>query len=237
MIINELLQDYKITTALQPELRKTSREYCALSFLQFSFPDLFFNLRKKEAPDLQAQEDGIGIEVTWGGSPENEIISGESDKYRRARNQAERERSLEIIRKHGGDRNDFCTSYPVGSSSLDKKYLENAINKKKKKVFRYRRDFQRVGLAILIDIPLFFLGDPNWGDWLSDINQNDFDFVCIIHFWGVDLFNFFTRKYLSSRPSREEIEALKLLSRLTAEGIIQDDDSVWYELRHYNLSL
>ena len=96
-----------------------------------------------------------------------------------------------------------------------------------KKVDNYRQCFQCIGLAILIDIPLFFFDDPQWGKWLSDINDDRFDFVALIHWSGVDIYDFKTGVYSNKRISREDMDALNRLGRMAAEGIIKDDDPVW----------
>lgn len=82
-------------------------------------------------------------------------------------------------------------------------------------------------LAIIIDIPMFFFDDPQWGRWLSDINNDSFAFVAIIHWSGVDIYDFKTGEYSKQRIDREDMDALKRLGRMAAEGIIKDDDPVW----------
>ena len=227
MNLRDEIRNLQVTAALPTELIKTSREYKALGILKYSFPDRFTKLHKAEAPDLQDDSGNFAVEVTWGGSPRDELISGESLKYSHAKTEAEKERSLLKIRKNGGDRNAISTSYPVGTSEGDKKNIIEVFRKKLKKVDNYRQCFQCIGLAILIDIPLFFFDDPQWGKWLSDINDDRFDFVALIHWSGVDIYDFKTGEYSNKRIDREDMDALKRLGRMAAEGIIKDDDPVW----------
>ena len=65
------------------------------------------------------------------------------------------------------------------------------------------------------------------GKWLSDINKGKYDFVAIIHWSGVDIYDFLTKEYSRSRINREDMDALKKLGRMAAEGIVKDEDSVW----------
>ena len=134
---------------------------------------------------------------------------------------------LQKIRKNGGNRDDISTNYPVGTSEGDKKNIIKAFRKKLKKVDNYRQSFRYIGLAIIIDIPLFFFDDPKWGNWLSDINDGSFDFVALIHWSGLEIYDFKTGEYSIKRISREDMDALKRLGRMAAEGIIKDDDPVW----------
>lgn len=227
MNLRDEVRSFQVTTALSTELIKTSREYNVLAILKYSFPDCFTKLHKAEAPDLQDDDGNLAVEVTWGGSPRDELISGESLKYTHAKTEVEKVRSLQKIRKNGGDRDAVSTSYPVGTSESDKKNVIEVFRKKLKKADNYRQSFQRIGLAIIIDIPLFFFDDPQWGKRLSYINDDSFDFVAIIHWSGVDIYDFKTGKYINKRISREDMDALKRLGRMTAEGIIKDDDPVW----------
>ena len=43
----------------------------------------------------------------------------------------------------------------------------------------------------------------------------------------MDIYDFYVRKYLTKRIIREDMDALKKLGRMAAEGIIKDNDSVW----------
>lgn len=227
MNLRDEIRSFHVTTALPTELIKTSREYRVLSILKYSFPDCFSKLHKAEAPDLQDDSGNLAVEVTWGGSPRDELISGESLKYSHAKTEAEKDRSLQKIRKNGGDRDAISTSYPVGTSEGDKKNIIKVFRKKLKKVDIYRKSFQCLGLAIIIDIPLSFFDDPLWGKWFSDINDYRFDFVTLIHWSGVDIYDFKTGEYSNKRIGREDMDALKRLGRMAAEGIIKDDDPVW----------
>lgn len=227
MELRDDIRYYEVRSALPAKLIKTSREYKALAILKYSFPERFHKLQKSEAPDLQQSDGKLAVEVTWGGSQRDEQISSESIKYSHAKTEAEKEIILQKIRKNGGNRDDISTNYPVGTSEGDKKNIIKAFRKKLKKVDNYRQSFRYIGLAIIIDIPLFFFDDPKWGNWLSDINDGSFDFVALIHWSGLEIYDFKTGEYSIKRISREDMDALKRLGRMAAEGIIKDDDPVW----------
>ena len=79
-------------------------------------------------------------------------------------------------------------------------------------------------MAILLDCPLFI--DQQWGKSLSLINNGNYDFVALIHWSGLAIYDFKTNNYSYAKIGREDMDALKRLGRMAAEGIIKDDDPV-----------
>lgn len=227
MNLTDKIRNYQVKTPLPPGKIKTSREYEVLAILRYSFPERFAGLCKAEAPDLQDAKINLGIEVTSALSPRDEQITGESIKYSHAKTEAEREKCLRIIHDCGGTRDEFSTGYPVSTSESDKAHVIDSFSKKIKKADQYHEQFQHLGLAIIIDIPLFFFYDSEWGKWLDEINSGRYEFVALIHWSGVDIYDFSTGNYLTKRIIREDMDALKKLGRMAAEGIIKDDDPVW----------
>ena len=169
----------------------------------------------------------MGIEVISAYLPQDEQITGESIKYSRSKTEDERRECLRIIKNCGGTRDSISTGYPVSTADDDKKQVVDAFRKKMKKIDQYHEKFQHMGLAIIIDIPLFLLYDPEWGKWLVEENRNEFEFVALIHWSGVDIYDFCTGGYSSKRIDREDMDALKKLGRMAAEGIIKDDNPAW----------
>ncbi len=227
MVITDDIRNYEVTSALHAELIKTSREYTVLAILKYSFPERFSNLCKSESPDLQDKGGKLGVEVTWGGSPRDELINGESYKYSHAKTEDDREKCLQKIRNNGGDRDEYSINFPCTTIEGDKNNIEVVFNKKLKKLDCYRKHFDKVGLAIMMDIPLLLFGGFDWGSWLTYINNGKFAFVALIHWSGVDIYDFEKDEYSSRRIGREDMDALKKLGRMAAEGIIKDDNSVW----------
>lgn len=229
MKLTDEIRNYEVTSALTPEKIKTSREYYALAVLKYAFPDMFANLRKLESPDLQDLNSRIGIEVTWSGSPIDEQISGEYQKYLNSTVEEYKEKRLEIIKRLGGDIDEFSVGFPVTTSEQDAKNLENIFTKKCKKADTYKKHIEKVGLAVIMDIPLFFFTIKDWGKWLSGFNKGSFNFMIMIHWSGVDIYSFEDKSYKSVRINREDMDALKKIGRMTAEGLIKEDDTVWVD--------
>jgi hypothetical protein len=199
MKITDEIRNYQVSSPLPSNLIKTSREYKVLAILKYSFPERFANLCKAEAPDLQDVNSNMGVEVTSAISPRDEQITGESIKYSRAKTDAERMECLRIIKNCGGTRDSISTGYPVSFADIDKKQVIDAFNKKNKKVDNYHKRFQHLGLAIIIDIPMFYFYDRDWGKWLVEINCGKFDFVALIHLSGVDIYDFGLETYSSKK--------------------------------------
>lgn len=231
MILSDKIRNFDVIEPLPSEAHKTCREYEALAMLKFLLSEQFENLHKADAPDLQDPEHSLGVEVTWGGSEDDEKISGESIKYSNAQSDQERKRILKKIRALGGDRDEISTTYPAGTSEKDKANIEKAFRKKLKKAEKYRKNFDHLGIVIMIDIPMiFFKPDFDWKEWLFEINESsisNYDFVILSHWSGIDLYDFRTREYTQCRIEREDRAALCKLARMTTEGIVKDDDPVW----------
>lgn len=225
MILRDEIRNYPVTKPLPSELIKTSEEYRTLAILKYSFPDRFSKLHKDESPDLQDSIGEIGVEVTSGESPSDHLITGESIKYRHSKSETEKEKILRKIQDNGGDINGCIIDYPIGNANNDMKNVKKAFEKKAIKANSYRKRFQCIGLAILLDCPLFI--DQQWGKSLSLINNGNYDFVALIHWSGLAIYDFKTDNYSYAKIDREDMDALKRLGRMAAEGIIKDDDPVW----------
>lgn len=225
--LTDEIRNFQVYSALTAEKIKTSREYFVLATLKYSFPEEFAGLHKAEAPDLQDDFKGLGIEVTSGLSPNDERISGESVKYSHAKTEKERAKCLKIIESCGGTRDEFSIGYPVATASSDREHVVNVFKKKLNKVDEYQKKYGHIGLAILIDIPLFFFDDKDWGKWLKELNDNKFEFVALVHWSGVDIYNFISGEYSIKRIGRDDMDALKKVGRMAAEGLILDNSPIW----------
>ena len=90
MTMKDTINSYVFRPIKSKEEQKKVREYYSLAVLRYAFPDMFSGLRKREAPDLQDENKGMGVEVTWGGSENDEQITGESIKYDNAKTEGKK---------------------------------------------------------------------------------------------------------------------------------------------------
>ena len=225
MLIRDEIRNFPVTKPLPSELIKKSEEYTTLAILKYALPERFSMLHKDESPDLQDTDGKLGVEVTSGESASNHIITGESIKYRHSNSEVEKEKILQKIKKNGGNIDGYVIDYPIGNAESDMEHVQTAFSKKLTKADIYRQKFQCIGLAILIDCPLFI--DKQWGKGLSFVNNGKYDFVALIHWSGLVIYDFKTDNYSFFKINREDMDALKRLGRMAAEGIISDDDPVW----------
>jgi len=225
--ITDDIRKFRPTSDISPELRKLSQEYYALAVLKYCDKQRFGGLRKAESPDLQDSEGYLGIEVTDSTSAQEQQISGESIKFRNAKTDTERENALRIICRNGGDRNAQHTSYPIGTKEGVLKNVQNAYCNKLKKLSKYRRKCSKIGLVIRIDFPISILGNTQWGTLLTGKKEDDFDYIILLHWSGIDIYDVRIDAYSHFRINREDMDDLKRLGRMTAEGIINDNDPIW----------
>lgn len=225
MFIRDEIKNYTVTKPLPAGLIKKAEEYKALAILKHSFPDRFARMHKDESPDLQDSDGDLGVEVTSGESTSDHIITSESIKYRHSKSEVEKEKILKKIQNNGGNIDGYIIDYPIGNADSDMIHVTAAFEKKIAKADLYRKRFKCIGLAIMLDCPLFI--NHQWGKRLSHINNGKYDFVALLHWSGVVLYDFRTDNYSYANINREDMDALKKLGRMAAEGIIKDDDSVW----------
>lgn len=231
MILTGRINEYCISEPLSSNLIKVSKEYFALALLRYCIPNQFDCLKKAESPDLQDDNGLIGIEVTDATSEQEQQISGESIKYSKAKFEEERQKSLSIIRRNGGDRNEWFISYPVSNEEREKKNVKRAYLRKLKKVECYRKVCTRLGLFIEIDTqPLFAAKDLDWEKCSLSSTGKGFDFVILSSWKGLELYDFEIKENRSITIKREDRDTLKFLARLTAEGIINENDPEWQML-------
>ena len=224
---SDRILNYTVDSGLASNQIKNSREYYVLALLKHLFPDQFSLLHKSESPDLQDSEGFLGVEVTSGIRRRDELISGEGAKFFRAKTIAEKESSLQKIMNVGGNIERFVISTPATTIELDWEQVIEVFQKKLEKIDSYKESLKHVGLAIIIDYPTFPFNDYNWSASLSELNQQKYDFVIFSHWSGIDIYDFYADKFYSKSISCEERELLKKLGRMTAEGIIAEEDSEW----------
>lgn len=54
-----------------------------------------------------------------------------------------------------------------------------------------------------------------------------YDFIVIIHLTGADMYCFKTKNYYNRSISKDDLNVLKIIARMTAENIINESDPLW----------
>ena len=113
-------EEYIFSTPLNSQFQKYYYEFQACKLLEYCYPQIG-QLICSDKPDLQTNDQGLGIEVAAAMLTQDAIVAGEFTKYEFGKKDAaERNRCLETISKYGGNVSEFCVSFP--SHSLDDEF-------------------------------------------------------------------------------------------------------------------
>lgn len=139
-----------------PRRKQTDyNEELALLILKKCFPSHFSNVIKKDAPDLQDRDGKIGIEVVEALDENKAEIDGVFSSQRIDNSSISYEKCREIIEKNGGELDEFGITYPVTTSTYEKKIIQEAIRKKIKKYNEYKEEgFEELSLFVLFHEPI-----------------------------------------------------------------------------------
>lgn len=153
-IFKKIVENFEPQEITKMSLWKYSDECDALAALKFYFPDKYKNLIHSDSPDLQ---DGnkIGIEVTQANGETYNKTIGEWTDYRTKGNVESLNKVREIVEQKGGyvfeDGAIFHGARGIEDDFADAK---NVIDKKIKKLSKYRNKFSECDLLILMESPL-----------------------------------------------------------------------------------
>ncbi|WP_026528269.1 hypothetical protein [Butyrivibrio sp. VCD2006] len=236
----------QIHGAIDSRKLKDSREYYALAVLKSLFPYEYKDLMRKKTdrPDLKSLEGSYGIEVTTADSEndneDNRLLSeyAVSHDEKIKKKLETHKNNVEVVDigvraiRGGGynDSYDISTETTMGKGAqLEYQLLINSIRKKVVSANKYKDGFHHLELVIIKKerVP---------GDWEQGIIQ------CIKIVMEREAgilrkiyFLYGNKCYMVSLDGREEViiiehrDKLQLLARLTAEGIIADDDYEWQD--------
>ena len=119
------------TKPLDSKLHSTYIEQLSFSLLKHIFPETSSKLVLSDAPDLQAEDKSVGIEITEAVAPEIAQIDGEYAKLRFGKKtEHEIAKCKRLIEKNGGKIDSIGLSYPVINSIDEWNIFSNALKKK-----------------------------------------------------------------------------------------------------------
>lgn len=229
------VENYKIKSAIKPNLLKHSREYRTLATLRYLFPDDYNEMTCGETPDLQDNKNGVGIEVT------EAVAQNDMEAYRLSSNYFDNtnkrpeqlERLKRRIKECGYDINEDNHSINrTGTSDGDKYYFQESIRKKLKKLPIYKSKFKKIGLAVVLsDIYSSCLG-IECGEQINDVIREydcSFDFIYVIYNYFCCYYDSHTKSFFKIYLSKKDSESLRKIARMTAEGKISLNDLEWQE--------
>ncbi len=211
------------TVPLKSELMKKSMEYKALGVLKYCFGGTYHSLKAADKPDLQMPQ--IGIEVTEAINFKEAQALGEFTKMRVQGAIS----GTRVINGHIMDK-DSITWLPKKIED-EQECITRAFEKKLKKIPSYRKNgFDKVGLFIVYREPLFPDTPLQCFEWLQKSQKESYDsfnFAYLLAAEILGVFDFDAKSCNWLRIKRDDMDSIKKLARMTAEGEISEEDVEW----------
>ncbi len=229
MIITDEIRNiwwYDLEGPLETAKVKLFDELLALAILRYCYPEKYNHFKKVEKPDLQHTDRKSGVEVT---SAINEVIAsieGNYAKYRTTIDPIEKARLKSKIEKVGGRFDSVGLSFPTEDSLQDKKVFETVIEKKVKKLAVYQKNgFEKMELFILhSNIPCIY--SKNTFIELFE-KANGYETVYFSAPSCLMVYQYADKHLLIKKIPEKDYTDLKTIARLTVDGKIKPDDSIW----------
>lgn len=222
---NKLIKD-----VIEPNKLKDSQEYFALALLKILFPEKYKNLLKKnmDRPDLKDVSNNFGVEVTTADS-ENDNEDNRLLSIYRKNNKKEIKKVLE---KHG---NIICdtgmATRIVSGGGYKTKYdnclLTKSIYKKIISVKKYISNFEYVDLVVIKNEIVPSIWEDEIFNCVDEIvKNNEMVFRNIFIIYKNYCYCIFSKAY-HKKIYIKKTDRLRVLGRLTAEGVIKMEDEEW----------
>ena len=217
---------FDITAFAKPLNSKLHSKYIEqLSFLLLKhiYPEISSKYILSDAPDLQAKDKSVGIEITEAVAPEIAQIDGEFAKLRFGKKaEHEIERCKRLIEKNGGEVDSIGLSYPVTNSKDEWSIFSNALKKKVKLLPSYRRKgFKNMGLFILFNEPPIPFDPSVAMERFAEIQKDSidqYDFLLFGYRNGVIGYDFSNMSYELYTIDQDTFDNLSLCARNLVEG-------------------
>lgn len=230
-IHTNLVKSKRFTSSIEPSILKHSQEYRVLATLRYLYPTKFDAMITGETPDLQDSTSSTGIEVTV-------AVKEDDMKVSRAFSEMTQDKDIEkhknIIESSGysfvyliDEKIAISTS---GTANGEKKSFQQSIQRKTKKIHQYRRNFKKVGLAILLpEIPTTYAED-HLSKWIFELlvdTENQFDFCYVISHRFCLYCDVKTGTSEKKELTQKESGLISTIGRMTAEGELTMESEEW----------
>ncbi len=231
-ICTEKIKNKEYNGAISSELVKVSQEYRVLAVLRYLFPGEYDQMEHGDKPDLQDTINHIGIEVTaavQGDDMKANRALAEIDKHS---SNSQRKAQKKII-ESGYDINIFNgipSISKTGTADSEKSCLLNAIINKCKKADKYKGNFAKIGLAVVLpEIPTSD-AEKNIDDWIKEIHsqiESSFDLIYVISHRFCIVYDI-KNEYMDKKCLKKTDYCLLCkIARMTAEGDLTLNNSEW----------
>ena len=211
------------TKPLDSKLHSAYIEQLSFLLLKHIFPQISSEFFLNDAPDLQAEDRSVGIEITEAVTPEIAQIDGEYAKLRFGKKtEHEKEKCKWLIEKNGGEVDSIGLSYPVTNSKDEWNLFSNALKKKIKLLPSYRtKGFKKMGLFILFNEPPIPFNPEVAMERFAEIQKDSvdqYDFLLFGYRNGVIGYDFSNMSYELYTIDQDTFDNLSLCARKLVEG-------------------
>lgn len=236
MIMNietDLVKGKKFSSPINSGIQKHSQEYKVLAILRYLYPQKFSTMINGEAPDLQDSENGVGIEVVSAAQQDDMRASRAFSELHQTKGVND-EKNEERIRASGYKfvpvQGNIVGISTTGTSDGEKMLVQKIVLKKAEKIQQYKKNFRKVGLAILFSETPTSYTEDHCLEWVTEVLnqfQDSFDFVYVLSH-RFCIYYEIQKKISEKRCFTENVyESLSTIARMTAEGELSLTDLEW----------
>lgn len=219
--LSDEIRNRRFTAPLRAEDMKYYTEHFALAVLRYCF-DEYDSLTVCDAPDLQAADKSIGIEVTEIAINNNMAIVGDCLHYWKTGDKRYREKA----EQRGATPGESYYILPSVDSDDELSAIENIFAKKLRKLNSYRRKgFRKLGLVMVMDGLPIPVTEMYWSDIVRDVQAESpekYDIVFFAYSSALSVYDCLTGKTEFFEISPADMEAIGKYARCRAEELITE---------------
>lgn len=211
----------RFSAPLRAEDMKYYTEHFALAVLRYCF-DEYDSLTVCDAPDLQAADKSIGIEVTGIAINNNMAIVGDCLHYWKTGDKRYREKA----EQRGATPGETYYILPSVDSDDELSAIESIFAKKLGKLRSYRRKgFRRLGLVMVMDGLPIPVTEMYWADVVRDVQAESpekYDAVFFAYASALSVYDCHSGRTEFFEIPPADMDALERYARCRAEELIAD---------------
>ncbi len=218
--LSDEIRNSRFASPLRAEDMKYYTEHFALAVLRYCF-DEYDSLTVCDAPDLQAEDRSIGIEVTEIAINNNMAIVGDCLHYWKTGDKRYREKA----EQRGATPGDSYYILPSVDSDDELSAIERIFTKKLRKLSSYRKKgFRRLGLVMVMDALPIPVTEMYWSDVVRDVQAESaekYDIVFFAYSSALSVYDCHSGKTEFYDINSADMDALQRYARRRAEECIK----------------
>lgn len=226
--------------AIDPRLLKDSQEFYALAVLRALYPSKYTDLKKKteDRPDLKSIRDEYGVEVTTADSNEDNADNRLFSQYRDSRDEKLKKKieghKKQVVEDYGvvhmsssGGFSETGSENGMSAIERENQLLIKSISKKIDSAKKYASKFGALELVVIKNERVPSIWEIGILDCMNKAIEEREVVFKKVYFIYHDTCYCVTSDGQHEKKHIENTQRLRLLARLTAEGIISPEDYEW----------